>query len=198
MPISARRREGVEAATADLYRHQIMIAAERTRSTSQVGTECFVRQVSFTATVVTALLRRIERPRRPILCATLARLVTRIGTPVNSQASFTIYDVAFEQNCRKLSRIELKIREYSQVAAELDQEIVPEEGRVGISDPKHFAYPCFARAASQRRDNLLRSAEILRRQLEKERSGHHNFLADPLRADFTIGRSPANAGSPFP
>lgn len=34
-----------------------------------------------------------------------------------------------------------------------------------ISDPAHFAYPTYARAAAQRRDNIRRSAEELDVQL---------------------------------
>src|SRR5258705_144933 len=38
--------------------------------------------------------------------------------------------------------------------------------RAGINDPAHFAYPTYAKAAIQRRENLTRSADELRIQLE--------------------------------
>ena len=41
-----------------------------------------------------------------------------------------------------------------------------EEHKAGISDPGHFAYPTYARAAAQRRDNLRQSAENLHTQLD--------------------------------
>jgi flagellar FliJ protein len=88
---------------------------------------------------------------------------------MNMQASFASF--AFEESSRSLSRIESTIREFSQVAAELDEELRAEEARGGIFDPKHFAYSCYAKAVTQRRNNLLRSVENLRLQLETERSG---------------------------
>ncbi|SEE76825.1 flagellar export protein FliJ [Rhizobiales bacterium GAS188] len=85
---------------------------------------------------------------------------------------------AVEEKRRNLSRIELMIREFSRDSAELDREITAEEGRAGISDPKHFAYPTYAKAAAQRRDNLRRSVEDLKQQLEEARVEHEDALAD--------------------
>jgi hypothetical protein len=45
-------------------------------------------------------------------------------------------------------------------------EIAAEEQKAGISDPNHFAYPTYARAAAQRRDNLRQSAQNLHAQLD--------------------------------
>src|SRR6266540_2554489 len=45
-------------------------------------------------------------------------------------------------------------------------EIMIEQDRSGIHDPSHFAYPTYAKAAMQRRDNLRRSAQDLKLQLE--------------------------------
>ena len=70
------------------------------------------------------------------------------------------------------------IREFSKDSAELDREIAAEEARAGISDPKHFAYPTYAKAATQRRDNLRRSVEDLKLQLEDARTEHEDALAD--------------------
>ena len=49
---------------------------------------------------------------------------------------------------------------------EFDREIKAEQDRAGIHDPSHFAYPTYAKAAMQRRENLKRSAAELRIQLE--------------------------------
>ena len=56
-----------------------------------------------------------------------------------------------------MRQIELMSAEFTRMIADLDREIVNEEKRAGISDPHHFAYPTYARAAGQRRDNLKRS-----------------------------------------
>jgi flagellar FliJ protein len=55
------------------------------------------------------------------------------------------------------------------MSVDLEREIQTEQERAGISDPAHFAYPTYAKAAIQRRENLTRSAEELRVQLEDAR-----------------------------
>jgi hypothetical protein len=63
---------------------------------------------------------------------------------------------------RNLACIERLIGDLSMQVEELEQEIAVEETRVGISDPMHFAYPSYAKAAVLRRDNLLRTVEELK------------------------------------
>ena len=85
---------------------------------------------------------------------------------------------AAEEKCRNLTRIEMMIREFSKDSGELDREIAAEEARAGITDPKHFAYPTYAKAAAQRRDNLRCSVEDLKLQLEEARAEYEDALAD--------------------
>ncbi|TNC13359.1 flagellar export protein FliJ [Methylobacterium terricola] len=70
-----------------------------------------------------------------------------------------------DEKRRKVAQIEMMIADFARMAADLDREIGQEEQRAGISDPAHFAYPTYARAAAQRRDNIRRSAEDLDVQL---------------------------------
>jgi flagellar protein FliJ len=56
------------------------------------------------------------------------------------------------------------------MAGDLDREILAEQERAGIHDPAHFAYPTYAKAAITRRDNLKRSADELKGQLEDARA----------------------------
>ena len=51
-------------------------------------------------------------------------------------------------------------------AGELDREIRIEQDRAGIHDPAHFAYPTYAKAAIARRENLKRSSDELKTQLD--------------------------------
>ena len=67
---------------------------------------------------------------------------------------------------RKVAQIQTMVAEFERLAAELDREIRIEETRSGISDPAHFAYPTYAKAALQRRDNLRRSTAELKQQLD--------------------------------
>ena len=74
-----------------------------------------------------------------------------------------------DEKRRKLSQIETMVAEFERMATELDREIASEEARAGIADRTHFAYPTYARAALQRRDNLIQSADEMRGQLEVAR-----------------------------
>ena len=67
---------------------------------------------------------------------------------------------------RKVAQIESMIAEFDRIAAELDREIKVEQERAGIHDPAHFAYPTYAKAAIGRRENLRRSANELKAQLD--------------------------------
>jgi flagellar export protein FliJ len=60
----------------------------------------------------------------------------------------------------------MMIADFERMATELDQQIEIEHTKTGISDVAHFAYSTFAKAASQRRDNLLASANDMREKLE--------------------------------
>lgn len=71
-----------------------------------------------------------------------------------------------EEKRRRVSQIEAMIAEFGRMAGDLDREIENEEKRAGISDPAHFAYPTYAKAARTRRDNLLNSAAELKDQHE--------------------------------
>ena len=66
-----------------------------------------------------------------------------------------------DEKRRRVLQIEAMIAEFGRMAADLDREIAAEEHRAGISDPAHFAYPTYAKAAMQRRDNLRRCMAAL-------------------------------------
>lgn len=71
-----------------------------------------------------------------------------------------------DEKRRQVVQIEMMIAEFERMAAELDEQILAEQKRSGISDVTHFAYPTFAKAALARRDNLVESADELRGQLD--------------------------------
>jgi flagellar export protein FliJ len=66
---------------------------------------------------------------------------------------------------RQVGQIEAMIAEFERMARDLDDQVVAEQERSGIRDVSHFAYPTFAKAAMQRRDNLAASVEELKGQL---------------------------------
>lgn len=71
-----------------------------------------------------------------------------------------------DEKARKVADLEQMIREFEGIASDLDRQILAEEERTGVKDPKHFAYSTFAKSAGQRRDNLRASTAELRGKLE--------------------------------
>jgi len=71
-----------------------------------------------------------------------------------------------EEKRRRVAQLNVMIVEFTRMTADLDREIGVEEQRANISDPNHFAYPTYARAARSRRDNLNSSLTELREKLE--------------------------------
>jgi flagellar protein FliJ len=71
-----------------------------------------------------------------------------------------------DEKRRKVAQIEAMIAEFDRIAIELDREITTEQDRAGIHDPAHFAYPTYAKAAIVRRENLKRSADELKAQMD--------------------------------
>jgi flagellar export protein FliJ len=70
-----------------------------------------------------------------------------------------------DEKRRQVTQIETMIADFERMADELDRQIAEEERRVGVDDVTHFAYPTFAKAAAQRRDNLKGSIAGLQDQL---------------------------------
>jgi flagellar export protein FliJ len=66
-----------------------------------------------------------------------------------------------EEKRRQVAQIDLTVAEFERIAKDLDDQIKTEQDKSGIHDVNHFAYPTFAKAAVQRRDNLMASAKEL-------------------------------------
>jgi flagellar protein FliJ len=96
-----------------------------------------------------------------------------------------------EERRRRVQQIEMMIAEFHRMAGDLDREISHEETRSGISDPAHFAYPTYARAAGVRRDNLKRSADELNGQLVDAKDHLEAALEDLRKAESLDGREKA-------
>jgi flagellar protein FliJ len=88
-----------------------------------------------------------------------------------------------DEKARKVADLEHMIREFENMAADLDRQIRAEEDRTGIKDPAHFAYSTFAKSASLRRDNLRTSADGLKAKLEAAQKERDDALEQVSRAD---------------
>jgi hypothetical protein len=91
-----------------------------------------------------------------------------------SQAQFQI-----ETAQRQVDQIAGMIVGLESVAKSLDDEIRTEENRTGFRDSAHFAYSTYAKATIARRDNLNRSADVLKGMLSDAKAA----LAKALISD---------------
>jgi hypothetical protein len=95
---------------------------------------------------------------------------------------------------RRASQLDLMINEFNRMADELTLQIESEERKSGITDYNNFAYPTFAKAARQRRDNIINSRQDL---IDKRQAAQDELViaeAELARAealDQREGRTPA-------
>lgn len=86
------------------------------------------------------------------------------------------FDVA--EKARKLASLEAMIRDFETMISELSRQIAAEEDRTSIKDPAHFAYSTFAKAAAQRRGNLLTSVADLKAKLDIAKHDHEDAASE--------------------
>ena len=96
-----------------------------------------------------------------------------------------------DEKRRRVSQIEMMIAEFNRMAGDLDREIQNEETRAGISDPAHFAYPTYAKAALGRRDNLRQSADNLQGQLDEAKGELQEAFEDMKKVEILDDRERA-------
>jgi flagellar protein FliJ len=96
-----------------------------------------------------------------------------------------------EEKRRRVRQIETMMAEFSRMTLDLDREIAVEEKRAGISDPSHFAYPTYARAAMTRRENLKSSIAELAGQIEEAKTAQEEAQAELQKFETLDGREKA-------
>ncbi len=101
-----------------------------------------------------------------------------------------------EDKRRQVSQIEGMIAEFDRMAKELNDQVIAEQERSGIKDAGHFAYPTFAKAATQRRDNLTASQKALRDQLVAAKAAYDEALADLEKLEAIAERDAHNDKNP--
>jgi flagellar FliJ protein len=74
-----------------------------------------------------------------------------------------------DERRQTVADIETMLGELQQMGIDLERQIEAEQEKAGVSDVNHFAYPTFAKAAIQRRDNLKNSCGELEGKLEEAR-----------------------------
>jgi flagellar FliJ protein len=96
-----------------------------------------------------------------------------------------------EEKRRRVRQIETMMAEFSRMTLDVDREIGVEEKRAGISDPSHFAYPTYARAAMTRRENLKSSIAELAGQMEEAKAAQEEAQAELQKFETLDGREKA-------
>ncbi|ABA03794.1 conserved hypothetical protein [Nitrobacter winogradskyi Nb-255] len=96
-----------------------------------------------------------------------------------------------EEKRRRVAQIESMIADFQRMSVDLEREIEIEQERAGIDDPTHFAYPTYAKAAIQRRENLTRSADELRVQLEEAKMSLAEAFEDLKKVELLDERDQA-------
>ncbi len=74
-----------------------------------------------------------------------------------------------DERRQTVADIETMSEELRQMVVDLERQIQVEQEKAGVDDVNHFAYPTFAKAAIQRRDNLNNSVKDLEVKLEEAR-----------------------------
>lgn len=88
-----------------------------------------------------------------------------------------------EEKTQKVASLEQMIREFEQMATDLERQVEAEEERTGIRDAAHFAYSTFARSAAQRRDKLMASIADLQDKLDIAAVERDEAVAELDQAD---------------
>lgn len=74
-----------------------------------------------------------------------------------------------DEKQQKVADLEAMIADFQRMSEDLERQILVEQERAGVSDVNHFAYPTFAKAAIQRKNNLQASIQDLEVQLTSAR-----------------------------
>lgn len=88
--------------------------------------------------------------------------------PSNSSLKLRRFEV--NEKREKIADIELMIADFKRMSDDLSHQIQAEEDSSGIKDVGHYAYPTYAKAARQRRDNLAASIADLEAKLEEAKA----------------------------
>src|SRR5215470_14443498 len=97
-----------------------------------------------------------------------------------------------EEKRRQVAQIDLTVAEFERIAKDLEEQIKAEQDKSGIHDVNHFAYPTFAKAAVQRRDNLLASAKELAGQRAAAQAELEAATADLKKLEAIVERDVAH------
>ena len=103
-----------------------------------------------------------------------------------------------DEKRRKVADIESMIAEFNDMAVDLDRQIAVEQERAGVTDVNHYAYPTFAKAAMQRRDNLAVSVAGLEAKLAAAKGELEEAEEELRKIEVLQGRETERVREPEP
>lgn len=106
--------------------------------------------------------------REELLAAALTRR-ERVRAMKSNDTLLKLRRFEVNEKRQKVSEIDAMIGDFKRMADDLSHQIKVEEESCGVRDINHFSYPTYAKAARQRRDNLLASISALEAKQEEAR-----------------------------
>jgi uncharacterized protein YsxB (DUF464 family) len=108
------------------------------------------------------------------LIGSCARFKSRSDIFLRSEQKMKSHEMALrmkrfesEMKVRAVTDLEEMIRNFEDLAADLNEQIQAEEQKTRMNDPNHRRYSPLAKLARTRRDNILASARALRAKLNQ-------------------------------
>ena len=93
-----------------------------------------------------------------------------------------------EERRQTIADIENMLEDLKQMVVDLERQIEVEQEKAGVNDVNHFAYPTFAKAAIQRRDNLNNSIQELENKLDEARAQLAEAIEELNKVELIEGR----------
>ena len=93
-----------------------------------------------------------------------------------------------DEKRRQVVQLEAMLQDFGRMVQELDNQIKYEEQKAGIHDQAHYAYPTFARAALQRKENISNSINDMNAQLDRAREDLNDAIEELKKVEILNAR----------
>jgi flagellar protein FliJ len=135
--------------------------------------------------------------REELLAAALARC-ERVRAMKSNDTLLKLRRFEVNEKRQKVTEIDVMIGDFKRMADDLSHQIKVEEETCGVRDINHFSYPTYAKAARQRRDNLLASIQALETKQEEARAQLVEAQEELKKSELVEERSIIDHDRPHP
>ena len=127
--------------------------------------------------------------KREELLAAAATRRERVRAMKSNDTLLKLRRFEVNEKRQKVSEIDTMIGDFKRMADDLTHQIKVEEETCGVRDVNHFSYPTYAKAARQRRDNLLASIAALEAKQEEAKGQLAESLEELKKSELVEERS---------